>query len=142
VLIAALGEENYPVGRSCCYPVELQPAINKADCFRLRCIPNSAINAFVMNFLNTLKARGQVRRFEQGVTRKRINMGNLRRILISLPNLAEQKKVVRALSVAAAWIEMAEQHKNKLQLKKHGLMQDLLTGRVRVKVAEPADGTA
>jgi Restriction endonuclease S subunits len=138
VLVAALGEDSYPVGRTCCYPDDLPPAINKADCYRLRCKPGFALNAFLMHFLNTATARTQVRRFEQGVTRRRTNLGNFSRVVVSQPNIEEQKRIVDLLSSTNGRIESAESAVAKLRQQKQGLLRDLLTGRVRVKVAEPA----
>lgn len=89
VLVAALGEERYPVGRACCYPDDLPPSVNKADCYRLRCKSQYALNTYVMHFLNTANARKQVRRFEQGVTRRRMNLGNFRRVVVSQPTVEE-----------------------------------------------------
>jgi type I restriction enzyme S subunit len=134
VLIAALGEDNYPPGRACCYPEGLPTAINKADCYRLRCRQDYATNAYVMHFLNTTAARKQVRRFEQGVTRHRTNVGNFRRVMVALPNVNEQNQVVELLAIASSQVESAHTAVKKLALQKHGLMHDLLTGRVRVKV--------
>lgn len=136
VLIAALGDESYPVGRACCYPAELPPAINKADCFRLRCLPELAINTYVMHFLNTTAARDQVKRFEQGVTRPRTNLGNLRRVIVALPGLFEQECIIQRLAVFGEQIKMGELQVEKLRQQKHGLMHDLLTGRVRVKITK------
>lgn len=136
VLVAALGEDSYPVGRSCCYPDDLPPAINKADCYRLRCKSELALNAYVMHFLNTATARKQVRRFEQGVTRRRMNLGNFSRVAISQPNISEQKQIIDLLSSANGRIESAALLVANLRQQKHGLMHDLLTGRVRVKFQE------
>jgi len=46
ILIAGLGEEKYPVGRSCQYPEDLPFAVNKADCFKLKCRPDDYDNFF------------------------------------------------------------------------------------------------
>ena len=139
MLIAALGEDSYPVGRSCCYPDGFPPAINKADCFRLRCNSNIALNGYVMNFLNMPAARNQMRRFEQGVTRQRVNLGNMRRIVVALPDINEQQRIVRLIFAASGKVEISEILGEKLKLKKHGLMYDLLTGRVRVPVPETSE---
>lgn len=136
VLVAALGEGSYPVGRACCYPDDLPPAVNKADCYRLRCKSEFALNAYVMHFLNTANARKQVRRFEQGVTRRRMNLGNFRRVVVSQPTIKEQKRILDFLSSASGHIESAELLVTKLCQQKHGLMHDLLTGRVRVEDSE------
>lgn len=127
VLVAALGDETYPVGRACVYPSHLPPAINKADCFRLRCNPDVALNAFVSLFLNGTAARTQVKRFEQGVTRRRTNLGNLRRVLILLPSTTEQRRIAEILSTLDEAIERTEALIGKLQQIKAGLMHDLFT---------------
>ena len=145
VLIAALGDDNHPVGRSCCYPATLPPAINKADCFRLRCKASTASNSYVMGFLNTVMARRQIRRYEQGVTRRRVNMGNLRRVVVALPSMDEQQMVIDAVQTATHKLSKYSEDREVQKLIKAGLMHDLLTGRVRVTVdtsPEPAEVTA
>ena len=132
VLTAALGEDRYPAGRSCCYPADLPAAINKADCFRLRARRELASNGFLMGFLNSRLARSQIRRFEQGVTRRRVNLSSLRQILVPVPPIAEQlagQAVIEAidgrLSSMSRWLE-------KIAVVKRGLMKDLLGGSVSV----------
>ncbi len=130
-LIASLGEASYPVGRSCCYPSDLPDAINKADCFRFRS-GYRCRNEFVMYSMNGAAARRQVRGYEQGVTMKRINLGNLRRIVIALPSLPEQDQIVERLRIGKRQIDVTSLQLDKLRHHKRGLMDDLLTGRVRV----------
>lgn len=133
ILIAGLGEERYPVGRACQYPEEMAPAINKADCFRLR-FKETIDNTFAMYYLNTHTARVQIRKYEQGVTRPRINLGNLNRVIIPIPSLREQKRISKALCNIDVKIDKELQLKANLEKQKAGLMHDLLTGKVRVKV--------
>lgn len=142
VLIAGLGEERYPVGRACCYPDSLPPAINKADCFRARCKQDVMANKFFMLFLNSELARRQIRRYEQGVTRPRINTGNLKRIDVCIPTLDEQHAIVARFESMQAGIHDLQESAEKLRNQKLGLMQDLLTGKVPVKVGagETANG--
>jgi type I restriction enzyme S subunit len=132
ILIAGLGEDRHVVARACCYPDDLPPAINKADCFRMRCKSDQALNAFVMLFLNTSAAREQVRCYEQGVTRLRINGGNLKRLHLGLPGLDEQTAIVSRIEAASRAVDEETTHFAKLRQQKQGLMHDLLTGRVRV----------
>ena len=138
ILIAGLGEDRYPVGRACLYPEDLPSALNKADCFRLRCFKDEMVNNFVMYFLNTSAARNQVRRYEQGVTRPRINLGNLKKILIPKPKLKEQLLISNRLNELAHRMNIEISKKKKLELKKSGLMHDLLTGKVLVTPAPTA----
>ena len=134
VLIASLGDENHPPGRSCLYPNGLSPAVNKADCFRLRCDSKTALNAFVSYALNTSYVRRETKRFTQGVTLVRINGGNMKKVRVKLPPVAEQNQVVKKLDGIKAAIANQQGLMEKYQLQKSGLMQDLLTGKVRVKV--------
>ncbi|KJS08972.1 MAG: hypothetical protein VR73_03795 [Gammaproteobacteria bacterium BRH_c0] len=134
VLIAGLGEERYPVGRACTYPPDLPAAINKADCFRARCIPQVLMNKFFMLFLNSTFARQQVRRYEQGVTRPRINTGNLKRLLVLVPFLKEQVEIVNKFDAVQFRLASEELKLEKLKKQKSGLMHDLLTGKVPVTV--------
>lgn len=134
VLIAGLGEERYPVGRACVYPEYLPPAINKADCFRVRCVEEVMRNKFLMLFLNSELARQQVRRYEQGVTRPRINTGNLKRLVLGVPALYEQDFFIENFEVAQGNIQSHQAIVESLKAQKIGLMQDLLTGIVPVRV--------
>ena len=132
VLIASLGDENYPPGRSCLYPSHLPPAVNKADCFRLRCNSGIAVNAFVSYALNSSFVRQGVKRFAQGVTLVRVNGTNIKKVCIKLPSVSEQQQIVERLDAVHAIIETQADIREKYLLLKTGLMQDLLTGKVRV----------
>lgn len=134
VLIAGLGEERYPVGRACFYPLDLPPAINKADCFRARCNPATMKNKFFMLFLNSEMARRQIRRYEQGVTRPRINTGNMKRLSVCLPSIDEQDRIIEKFESIQSKINLQLVNVKKLNYEKFGLMQDLLTGKVEVNI--------
>ena len=131
VLVASLGDQNHPVGRACLYPNNFPNAINKADCFRLRA-KDHCRNAFLTLALNSASARKQVSGYEQGVTLKRINTSNLRKVIIPLP--LEQEQAAIECRYKSVDIELAyfEDEILKLKKQKAGLMDDLLTGRVRV----------
>lgn len=142
VLVAALGDERYPVGRACCYPAELPAAVNKADCFRQRPRKDIAIGPFVMRSLNGAAARRQVRGFEQGVTMQRVNLSNLRKVVLSMPLVAEQQLICERVDALDRTLATNMALMSKLREQKSGLMDDLLTGRVRVTplldIAAPA----
>ena len=137
VLIAGLGEERYPVGRACTYPEQFPPAVNKADCFRARCAPDVMHNKYFMLFLNSELARHQIRRYEQGVTRPRINTGNLKRLIVGVPALNEQIAFIEKFETTQASIRSQQASVASLKAQKIGLMQDLLTGKVPVEVGTP-----
>lgn len=93
LLVASLGDTNNPAGRACLYPADLPPAINKADCFRIRGLPNSASNAYLMLALNAGSASRQIRGNLQGVTLQRVNLRKLKSVVIPAPPLGEQSRI-------------------------------------------------
>jgi len=60
----------------------------------------------------------------------------IEKLLLSRPSFDEQERIVSVLSAHEARIRAEEAYRDKLRLLKKGLMQDLLTGRVRVPVPE------
>ena len=69
-----------------------------------------------------------------------VNQGQLNRLELALPGLAEQTEIGRRLNAASVREVEEEKGLDKLRTLKHGLMDDLLTGRVRVTV--PLEATA
>ncbi|RKD34169.1 restriction endonuclease subunit S [Thermohalobacter berrensis] len=69
-----------------------------------------------------------------GSTMKHITRKNLKLVKIPLPSPKEQQKIATILSEVDNQIEEYEIKKEKLQNLKKGLMQQLLTGKKRVKV--------
>jgi len=65
---------------------------------------------------------------------KNINLGDLRPMLIAKPKPIEQDKIAEIYDFAESVLMNEENNLTKLQLLKQGLMQDLLSGQVRVKV--------
>jgi type I restriction enzyme S subunit len=61
-----------------------------------------------------------------------VNSNELINVLIPLPPLPEQQRIAEILLQIDQTIEKEEQYKEKLQKIKQGLMEDLLTGKVRV----------
>ena len=53
---------------------------------------------------------------------------------IKLPSVAEQKAIATILDKATLELNQYQQKLQTLQLQKKGLMQQLLTGKVRVKI--------
>ena len=62
----------------------------------------------------------------------RINLGDISSFQILLPPESEQTRISNLLKSADKAINKEEQFKNKLLSIKQGLMDDLLTGKVRV----------
>jgi len=68
-------------------------------------------------------------------TQKNINLGILGTFKLPLPSLPEQQKIAEILSTADERLELLRKRKERLERIKKGLMNDLLTGRMRVKIS-------
>jgi type I restriction enzyme S subunit len=75
----------------------------------------------------------------QGAGRFKLNKAALKKLPICVPDPAEQYEVLDRIEAAQSSIKAQNRQLDKLRQQKHGLMQDLLTGRVRVKADEPAN---
>lgn len=70
----------------------------------------------------------------QGITIIHLYNSNLKEICVNLPLIKEQQKIASVLSAADKEIETHQKHLAALKQQKQGLMQQLLTGKKRVKV--------
>jgi type I restriction enzyme S subunit len=122
-----LGDESIRAGRSCIAPSYIGTAINKADCYCLR--PKSNLDPnYLVAFLNSPIGLRQSESFSQGTTRFRLNLGNIKRMRISLPDLTTQKEISAKLSDIHKATELAEQHgQTSMELKKQLLNKVLST---------------
>lgn len=137
LLVAALGDDNHLIARSCLYPLGLPSAINKADCFRVRVSPREGINAYLMHVLNNPSTRKDISTFAQGVTRDRINLTTFQQIRLRLPPIREQIAICKALELQQQNSLKEATLLRKLEVSKSGVAYDLLTGQIQVgKVAK------
>jgi type I restriction enzyme S subunit len=127
VLVASLGDENHPYCRSCVYPRNLAPGIVKADCFRLRFDPALLTSGYCARLFNCPPTRMGLSGLAQGVTRDRVNLGNLLKFWIPVPPVEEQRAIAAVLDALDDAIHKTEQIIAKLQQVKQGLLHDLLT---------------
>jgi type I restriction enzyme S subunit len=74
----------------------------------------------------------QKARMAQGDAVVHISAANLGQLQLSLPSLDEQRAIASVLSDMDAEIEALERRRDKTRLLKQGMMQELLTGRVRL----------
>ena len=76
----------------------------------------------------------------KGSTFKAITKKDLENLLVPLPLLNEQDRIANTLKAVDDWISAEEKRKVKFERLKRGLMEVLLTGRVRVRVASGSSG--
>ncbi|PFQ31115.1 restriction endonuclease subunit S [Bacillus cereus] len=78
----------------------------------------------------------QIKSIIQGSSNPNINANNIKNLKIALPSLSEQKQIVDIICSVDEKIRINTLILQDLQTLKKGLMQSLLTGKVRVKVDE------
>jgi type I restriction enzyme, S subunit len=90
---------------------------------------------YLYQFLKSKEFFNQIKSLLQGSVRQNLSFDALELIKLYVPNdLNEQKEIVKILSTADTEIVLLEQELEALKQQKKGLMQLLLTGKVRVKV--------
>jgi type I restriction enzyme S subunit len=70
----------------------------------------------------------------RAVQQANINAANLKKVKIPLPSFEEQRKIVKTLQIFDEIINRENETKRQLEKTKKWFMQNLLTGRIRVKV--------
>ncbi|AKB18730.1 restriction endonuclease subunit S [Methanosarcina sp. WWM596] len=89
-------------------------------------------NNFLIQYSNSLIYRKIMNKIMVGSTQVHIRNGDFFDMKIPLPPLGEQQKIASILSKVDSQIQDNQRYLHKLQELKKGLMQDLLTGKVRV----------
>ena len=101
------------------------------------CKPKPAVDSDFMGYLFQLPSVIHLfRRYSQGLVSDTWNLrfSNFAEITVRIPGLIEQEKIAAVLQTCDHEIDLLTQKCTALQRQKKGLMQRLLTGRVRVEV--------
>jgi type I restriction enzyme S subunit len=100
--------------------------------------PNkNLVDSDFLNFLFSLPiTRYYFFTLATGATRFGLSIGGIKNAHFNMPSLEEQKRIAQVLTVANSEIEILQQKLACLKQEKKALMQQLLTGKRRVKVDE------
>lgn len=121
------------IGRCCSVPSWLGPAnVNQHVCAIRLSDPTAADATYLSSVLASEIGQHQVEILNAGSNREGLNYTQLRSFEIPWPNTKERKRVAAVISAHDARIHAEEAALDKLRQVKRGLMNDLLTGRVRV----------
>lgn len=98
--------------------------------------PTEGLNSdFLAAWINSPFGKEQVLRKQGGLAQQHFNVGELRELVVALPEPEEQERIVTRLQAVNSRVQLEASMARKYQAIKAGLMQDLLTGRISV-VAE------
>ena len=90
---------------------------------------------FLAYFMNSILYYRQIRtNIKRAIGQSTLNQSDLNNIFVPLPPIEEQKEIVSILNKVDAAIELAMRYRTETIGLKKGLMQQLLTGKFRVKV--------
>lgn len=89
---------------------------------------------YIYQFLNTTFIKRQIEKNVDGSSHKTVSLKIIRNLKLLIPCKSEQKKIADVLTNADKEIELLEQQLADLKKEKKALMQQLLTGKRRVKI--------
>ena len=105
ILVSRLPE---PVGRACVIPKLQEKAITAVDCTVIR-TKEEVLPTYLNYYMQSPQYFSLVQEKVTGATRQRISRKNLGEVLVSIPPLAEQQRIVAKLDAAFAEIDKKTQ---------------------------------
>lgn len=100
----------------------------------LRPKPDIISGIFLAQMLMLQNIRHKFTRIANGATRYGLGVNDIKKIHLCIPDIKEQQKIASALNAADQEIEILQKQLSLLKKQKKGLMQKLLTGKIRVNL--------
>lgn len=119
---------------SCLYPEWMPDGVMTADIIRLTPNKKLVYSFWLPIAINQDRVIRQVAAITAGVTRSKVTLFDFRNIKIAKPDLQEQELIADKVLSIQKLIDTEKEQRDKLNVQKLGLMQDLLTGKVEVRV--------
>lgn len=107
--------------------------VNQHVCI-LRPNKSQICTEYLSYFISSYHGQKQISNEQSGQTREGLNYQQIRKLIIPLPTIGEQCNIVNILRTFDNKYRVEENKLTQLQTLRIGLMQVLLTGKVRVKV--------
>jgi type I restriction enzyme S subunit len=126
------------IGVSCLVPKEYEGA-NTHALIITRLDNKKTDSRFICQFINSALGQKGIKQIQTVGGRPHLNTGDFKHYVVPLPTLPEQRRIADILST---WDTAIEQTKKLIDAKgkrKHGLMQQLLTGKKRFQEFEGQD---
>lgn len=126
--------EGGDVGRSAIWKDELSECYYQKAIHRLRPINKKVLPSFALRFMHYAKSTGILLNFTSQTSIAHLTREKLAEVPIFLPSLLEQEILTKKFDLVDVRISTEIKLLEKLRKQKAGLMHDLLTGKVQVKV--------
>lgn len=130
LLITKMGE---PPGVACLYPKHEVFGMVTPDVIKAAIDPDQADTYFMMCLYNSPPMKKCILELTKGGTRARITLGEFYKLPLPIPPIKEQIEISEVLSGLDSEIQSEIKKLERCEKIKRGLMQDLLTGQVRVE---------
>lgn len=129
IILSKMGD---PVARACIIPNDHDRYLMCSDGIRLAVNKRENDSYFICHYINSPYFRNQAENNSTGSTRKRIGLVTLRNLELIVPNGEEQSRIAKILVAMDSEIKSLEQTLSKARQIKQGMMQQLLTGKIRL----------
>lgn len=140
ILFTTSSETPEEVGMSSVVMFDAPAVYLNSFCFGFRTHSADAIDpAFSAHYFRSEDMRTKIATLAQGSTRYNISKAGLLKLKFFLPEAAEQREIANILDVAQNEIARLTRQLTALREEKSALMQQLLTGKRRVKINEKED---
>ena len=121
------------VGLCAAVLTDLENTYLNSFCFGYRMTEdNQVFPAFMASLIRSGEGRERIKHLAQGATRYNLSKRALLELELPLPSFEEQQAIAAVLSDMDAEIQTLESRLTKARAVKEGMMQNLLTGRVRL----------
>ncbi len=130
IILSKMGD---PVARGCFIPNIERRFLMASDGIRIVPDDNKVDNYFLLSFIDDTIFRTEAIKVSTGSTRQRIGLDDLKGLKIPLPPLPEQKAIGHILGLMDNSINQNNLLVAQKELRKKWLMQNLLTGKKRLK---------
>jgi type I restriction enzyme S subunit len=124
------GSDVTPRGLATASAIKVSDVVLGGDVIVIRTKLTSLYGPFLSNFIRMSK--GRVLRLVKGSTVYHIHAKDLADLEVLMPPLKEQEAIAETLTVMDDELEALTEQVSKLRMVKEGMMQDLLTGKVRL----------
>lgn len=95
---------------------------------------NNILTNYYYKYFNSYLMQNQIERLSFGTAQSQLTVGGIQKFRLLVPPNDEQRQIAQILSQVDSKIQTEQAFKEELEKLKKGLMQVLLTGKVRVKV--------
>lgn len=124
--------EGGEVGRTAIWHGSDEPVFYQKALHRLRPLEGAVLPGFMARYMRVAAARGLFADLSSQTSIAHLTQEKLALLKMPVPPISEQQVVIAAWDSLDKQAASEEQQLDKLRTLKHGLMDDLLTGRVRV----------